>query len=204
MAIFISLCWIQDFRPNKVAIFVDSLSALQALQNSMFKAKTQIIYDIKLLYSELINTGTHVVLEWIPSHVGIMGNELADQAAKKSLNLPVITNFIPLSKEDIKNSCKNFLRAMWQKEWETNNSRQLFSISPQVNFNINIPKLSRENERLLFKLRIGYIGLNKHLFKIGLRDTPYCLHCNTEESVEHFLLTCRDTYIHPKEYSIRF
>ena len=34
-------------------------------------------------------TDWHFILCWIPSHVGILGNEKADAAAKSALSLPV-------------------------------------------------------------------------------------------------------------------
>ena len=171
-AIFASLSWLQDYIPSKTVIFVDSLSALQALKSSIFKVKCQLIYDIYLLYHSLINKGSTVILEWVPSHVGVTGNELADVEAKKSLSLPEISNFLPLFKEDIKTLCKNFIKNMWQKEWESKPNRNLYNICKTVNFSVKIPELSRSHERLLFKLRNGYLGLNKHLNKIGISPTP--------------------------------
>jgi len=38
-------------------------------------------------YSELSSSGKAIILNWIPSHIGIRGNERADQAAKSALNL---------------------------------------------------------------------------------------------------------------------
>ena len=33
-------------------------------------------------YSQLSNSGKIIILIWIPSHIGVKGNELADEAAK--------------------------------------------------------------------------------------------------------------------------
>jgi ribonuclease HI len=38
------------------------------------------------IFTSLNNIGINVILEWIPSHVGILGNELADKEAKHSLS----------------------------------------------------------------------------------------------------------------------
>ena len=40
------------------------------------------------------------------------------------------------------------------------------------------------------RLRLGHSGLNGHLYRIGLRDTPSCTCGYIEESVIHYLLFC--------------
>jgi ribonuclease HI len=42
-------------------------------------ATRYIIYDIYDIFASLNKIGIDVILEWIPSHVGILGNELADK-----------------------------------------------------------------------------------------------------------------------------
>jgi ribonuclease HI len=44
--------------------------------------------------TSLNNIGINVILEWIPSHVGILGNDLADKEAKQG-NAPL---FLPVDK----------------------------------------------------------------------------------------------------------
>ena len=91
---------------------MDSLSALQAIKGSIYKVKNYIIYDIYNIITSLNNIGINVVLEWIPSHVGILGNELADKEAKNALSLHDIVVYNPLYKEDIKLLSKSFLKNM--------------------------------------------------------------------------------------------
>jgi len=95
-AIYLALNWIQDFKPLNTVIFVDSLSALHAIKGSIYNVKKYIIYDIYNIITSLGNIGVNVTLEWIPSHVGILGNELADKEAKHSLSLDIIYVFNPI------------------------------------------------------------------------------------------------------------
>jgi ribonuclease HI len=69
-AIFLALNWIQDFKPLNTVIFVDSLSALQAIKGSIYKVNNYIIYDIYTIFTSLSNIGINVILAWIPSHTG--------------------------------------------------------------------------------------------------------------------------------------
>jgi ribonuclease HI len=111
-AIFLVFSWIQDFKPLDTVIFVDSLSALQAIKGSIYKVNNYIIYDIYNIFTSLNNIGINVILEWIPSHVGILGNELADKEAKHSLSLKIIYVLNLLYKEDIKTLSRTFLKDM--------------------------------------------------------------------------------------------
>ena len=40
--------------------------------------------EIVVVYLQLITRGTDIVLQWVPSHVGVPGNESADRAAKQA------------------------------------------------------------------------------------------------------------------------
>ena len=56
-------------------------------------------YLITLIREMLCNQEGKIVLEWIPGHIGIAGNERADTLAKESLTLP-ITYKIPVALPD--------------------------------------------------------------------------------------------------------
>ncbi|XP_071123078.1 uncharacterized protein [Mytilus edulis] len=190
-AILLSLYWLEEFQPENTVIFVDSLSALKAITGSIFKVKTQIIYDIQYIYSKLSKLGLNIILEWIPSHVGLSGNEMADTAAKKALSIETCITSIPLYKEDIKCLCKNLLKKMWQQYWENNTkSKQLHAIQKDVNFCITIPKSTRERERTLFKLRSSYIFTNKFKYTMGKCNSELCDTCLVVDDMQHYLFNC--------------
>jgi len=85
-------------------IFTDSFSALQSLESQ--KLHQSLILSILTIIHHLHSNYYDVVFCWIPSHIGIAGNEKADQAAKSALNLPNITSY-PLPYCDITSSIKN-------------------------------------------------------------------------------------------------
>jgi hypothetical protein len=116
--------------------------------------------------------------------------------AKHSLSFKNIYVFNPLYKEDIKTLSRTFLKDMWQNKWDNLKGRHLYDINKTVSFAITAPKLYRYNEILFFRLRTGYIKLNSYLNKIGFNPTNLCDTCQQEETVEHFLLHCKqyDTY----------
>ena len=68
---------------NKFIIFSDLLSVLKAMNHTSSK-NTQIQKLLEKCHELLANK--EIVLCWIPSHIGIKGNEMVDQQAKTSLS----------------------------------------------------------------------------------------------------------------------
>ena len=50
---------------------------------------------------------------------------------------------------------------------------------------------NRSVETAMTRLRLGHVGLNHHLNKFNMADSPLCETCREPETVEHFLLKCR-------------
>ena len=87
---FVKTCAYTD----KFVIFSDSLSVLQAINHT--SSKNSQIQHILLKHHEISSSKT-VIYCWIPSHIGIYGNEKADKNAKESLNLDQTDFKIPLT-----------------------------------------------------------------------------------------------------------
>ena len=91
-AISLALQHLLDF-PHLVqaaVILTDSKSSLQALASS-HSARPDLVVEIQQQCHALMVRGTVLTLQWIPSHIGIAGNELADSLAKQALRSPQTT-----------------------------------------------------------------------------------------------------------------
>ncbi|XP_069171731.1 uncharacterized protein [Procambarus clarkii] len=88
-----------------VIIHTDSKSSHQALLSSQNRDNIQLITEI-LHIRKAHNLGLSVTLNWIPSHIGIDGNEKADSLAKSNTALPVVQIRILPSFSQIKEQIK--------------------------------------------------------------------------------------------------
>ena len=67
---------------SNFVIFTDSLSSILLLQNQYGNSNWKLTSKIKRVLEELYSTGIKTVIQWVPLHTGILGNELADIIAK--------------------------------------------------------------------------------------------------------------------------
>ncbi|XP_054724287.1 uncharacterized protein LOC129234319 [Uloborus diversus] len=82
----------EDQSSRSIIIFSDCRSALQAIQGS----KCQLSHQIIELINKIIAAQKSCILQWIPAHVNIFGNEKADELAKASRNFPQPSNSLTL------------------------------------------------------------------------------------------------------------
>ena len=95
-----------------VGLFSDSLSALQAIKHNSQSSREDVVKEIVVVCHQLITRGTDIVLQWVPSHVGVPGNESADRAAKQvARGLGATALHLTLSFTDIKTL---LTRAVWK------------------------------------------------------------------------------------------
>ena len=67
---------------NRILVCTDSLSVVQSLVHMY--SKHPLVQEILSKTHAICSAGGEVVFSWLPSHVGIHGNELADQAAHEA------------------------------------------------------------------------------------------------------------------------
>ena len=169
----------------------DSLSALQTLKSGIENSLSH-----KIMH-KIATTNKNIILEWVPSHMDIPGNEAADKKAGEALKLNNITE-IQLNYNDFKSSIKRYIKNQWQEKWDNINTypnkiTHLYQIKPVIKDWSSANRKSREEEIILTRLRQGAcLFTKKHLFK--REPAPNCEHCLTDPptplTIPHVLLQC--------------
>ena len=77
----------KQLNTKKVWIFSNSQAALKRLKNSKLKAGQYYVQSIKKWAKKFQESAIQLQLEWVPEHMNIKENELADKAAKKGAKL---------------------------------------------------------------------------------------------------------------------
>lgn len=183
IAISLALSYISKSNNTRFIIFSDSLSSLQAFSN--FDFKNPLLNEIINLFLTL--RGKTIIMAWIPSHIGIKGNEEVDQLAKSALDLPPGNISVPHT--DFKGTIKSFIKNKWQLFWDQQNFNKLHSLKPILGEWAPSCRSSRREEMVLARIRIGHTHLT-HSFLLKGEPVPDCTTCQEPLTVEHILLHC--------------
>ena len=72
---------------EKIWIFSDSQAVIKRLKKSSLKAGQYYVQSIRKWAERFQDLGIQMQLEWVPGHMNIKENELADKAAKKDTKI---------------------------------------------------------------------------------------------------------------------
>ena len=172
---------------RKVVFLVDSKAAIQAISSNR-QTRTTKIHNIKQMLKHLQALQKTIVFQWVPSHVGLQGNELADILAKKGTKLHTSANPLQIStmqmlvskttgkihRQEISIQSKNKKWENIHKHWEVCKNKP------------------RKEAVSHFRLKTGHDCLAAHLTKIGIYQSEECTICHTKDSImnEEHLLCC--------------
>ncbi len=108
VAVILGLQRIEELRPERVVICSDSAAALSL--NSKETSRDDLLLEKCTILLRIQRVGTDVQFCWVPAHVGVKGNEKADDIAKTALKL----NYNAIMKVPFrKGEAKSLIKRQW-------------------------------------------------------------------------------------------
>src|SRR5206468_7966540 len=178
---------------RNIVIFSDSLSAIESLNSIRHHTRSDIIRDIDELMATFANM---VTVSWVPAHVGIHGNEVADKLAKEALSHASIDIELMSDQMEITDAVNSYVLTKWQSLWtESRKAGHNRVVQPLVSTRIKFTDPNRRKEVSLTRLRLVVCKLNNYLKQQKNHPTGLCSTCGVPETIEHYLMYCRGSNI---------
>ncbi|GFT45286.1 putative RNA-directed DNA polymerase from transposon BS [Trichonephila clavipes] len=130
------------------------------------------VIEILILLRKLERKGLDIIFSWVPGHVGILGNEQADTAARSMSDHMQR----PVCYQDLKTSTQNYIHRVWQETWDQQILNKLHSIHPSTSHWAALPV--RRHDVRLTRLRIGHTRFTHRQLLLG-ENAPECPSCKS-------------------------
>lgn len=178
-------------RKTQVIVYSDSMAALQSLKRSVPNDNVRLISHILATAQSMQEQGRHITMCWIPSHIGIDGNERADKGAKLAAAGPEPTFRIPPSLQQTKRVAKTAARKRTTRRILdiAPTSRQARWYKTASNMQPITITMVRQDWVNLHRIRMGYPTKARIVEKRFMEECSLCS-TETEKPLCHYLLDC--------------
>ena len=173
--------------PAEVLLLTDSQSALMALASGPCGVHEDTLHRLWRLLHSRAREGYKLHLHYIPSHVGVLGNEAADKLASRANNSPA--NHERISLASIRACVKR--RALSREP--TPSERSIYSYKSGSTTALHRPALRTPHLTRLGATTIRNLRVERHPLvynKLHPDRTAYCPRCSEEASLRHIFSRC--------------
>lgn len=161
------------------------------------KSRTNhIVRNISLQIESLKRKGVQVTIQWMPSHVGIQGNETADKIAVQATENSEIKDQEAQGSLTLGDAVILAKKTIWQK-WtkkyiSTTKGAKHFEFAKEP---MNRPwckglQMTTEEKIVLSRIRSNHCMTKDRRFKWRWEDNELCDLCDEVEDLEHTLYHC--------------
>ena len=180
---------------------MDSQAAILSLNKYIVTSKA-----VESCKSKLNQLGmeNRVIINWVKSHIGIMGNEVVDRLAKRGAGLieDIDEPVIPVAAQVIKRKVSVWAQNKHKHRWKSKRKHilekfeyketKVFLPEPTGRIWKQMKNMTRREARICTAMITGHGLLQKHLYRMKKADFPDCEECMEweEETTVHFLCEC--------------
>ncbi|KAK8786688.1 hypothetical protein V5799_023536 [Amblyomma americanum] len=161
-----------------VVIASDSRAALMQLRHP--DRVTPCVSKLSAKLCAVRDRGCDIVLQWVPSHIGLPGNEAADRLGKKAHGDSALPESDAVTPFDV--ARKTIRRRLMARHPDP---RVASGNPPRL---ISFADFGTRARRLLLHIRVGCVWTAERRQRIGGVADGLCADCGALETVDHLLL----------------
>ena len=166
---------------RKVALFTDSKAVLTKMKAGAPDQELQALDLSWMVLKKLNDRGVEVNMQWVPSHVGVIGNEKADEVANRASLLGQEDS--PIDYKTVKARTARKITEEWRENIEHTSWKRGRTFERSM---------SRKERTTLATLRTGHsYMLRAYRKRVGQEEDGTCEDCGVdEETRDHLLFDC--------------
>ena len=186
-AVFTAISLVVKHNIANPLILSDSLNMINQFQNVPTVFAGNLMHVCRDLITQ---NNVNLSMCWIPGHSNIRDHDTADLLAKRALSNVAPRSLPRLGPRDFSDWIAHDTLQKWNNSSASHITGSVYhKIFPCGKPSLP-PRLPRNKEVAISRLRLNNCLLNKYTHKIGLHHSGLCDSCKTPESVEHLITVC--------------